>query len=165
MIEKPAQAGFFYGLSAHRLFGLLCGMRSLKSHAPIGAAALDTAWPWPNFSPAEMGCNHCGEGFFWPEFMDRLQALRDDIGRPLRIISAHRCALHNARVGGAPLSQHLKLAVDIGLHGHNPAALVTAAKAAGFKGFGYYSTFLHLDLGRPRYWYGSKRAELLWQTF
>jgi hypothetical protein len=118
---------------------------------------------WPNFSAAELSCRHCGESYHWPEFVDRLQCLRDEIKKPLYILSGHRCALHNARVGGAPLSQHLKLAADISLRDINRFQLRDAAKRIGFSGFGYYSTFLHLDLGRPRHWVGSEKARQLWQ--
>lgn len=97
--------------------------------------------------------------------MDALEAMRLDVARPVRVLSGHRCALHNARVGGAPRSEHLKLAADISLRGHDPSALRDAAKQAGFTGFGYYSTFLHIDMGRPRVWHGSQRAKDLWQTF
>jgi len=127
----------------------------------------DDAWQsrWPNFSQSEMSCRHCGEIYYWPEFMDRLQALRDDLQRPMEILSAHRCSLHNARVGGAPLSQHLKLAVDIALKSHERALLYHLGMKNGFTGFGFYSTFLHIDLGRPRFWYGSEKAKNLWLTY
>ena len=111
-----------------------------------------------------MACRHCGEGYTWPEFMDRLQSARDRVGRPFRIHSAHRCALHNARVGGAPLSQHLRLAVDIGLRGHDRHALHAALRAAGFRGFGFYRTFIHADLGPAREWFGGNHARKLWGT-
>ncbi len=120
---------------------------------------------WPNFTRAELSCRHCGEYYHYPVFLDALQALRRDINSPLNILSAHRCALHNAAVGGAPLSQHLTLAVDISLRGHNRRKLVSGAKASGFSGFGYYFTFLHLDMGRRRHWFGSRKAKDLWQTF
>ena len=120
---------------------------------------------WPNFSATEMACRHCGQGYDWPDFMDRLQATRDAVGRPFQILSAHRCALHNARVGGAPISQHLKLAVDIALAGHSPGALLGACRAAGFTGFGFYTTFLHIDLGRERFWFGNQKAKDLWQIY
>ena len=122
-------------------------------------------WKWPDFTRAEMSCRHCGEFYIWPDFMDRLQADRKDVGRPFHILSAHRCSLYNALVGGAPLSQHLRLAVDISLHGHNKRALRTACRRAGFTGFGFYSTFLHIDLGRPRQWFGGQKAKDLWQTY
>lgn len=118
---------------------------------------------WPNFSASELSCRHCGETYHWPDFLDRLQCLRDDMEAPLQILSGHRCALHNARVGGAPLSQHLKLAADISLVGLNRFRLRDAARRAGFTGFGYYTNFLHIDLGRPRHWVGSEKARQLWQ--
>lgn len=109
-------------------------------------------WPWPNFAPVEMACRHCGELYFDPAFMEGLQAIRDALGTPMRINSAHRCAVHNARVGGAPLSMHKKIAADVSLHNQDPAALLSAARRAGMTGFGGYGTFLHLDRGRPRVW-------------
>lgn len=121
------------------------------------------AWRWRNFSPGEMGCRHCAAVYHWPEFMDPLQHARDQVGRPFRILSAHRCRLHNARVGGAPRSEHLRLAVDIALAGHDHWALYAAMKQAGFTGFGFYETFLHADMGRSRQWFGSPKAKLIWK--
>ncbi len=118
---------------------------------------------WPNFTLSELACRHCGDAYIWPEFLDCLQCLRDKINVPLHVLSGHRCALHNAMIGGAPLSQHLKLAVDISLYGHDRFQLSEFARDIGFTGFGYYSTFLHLDLGRQRHWYGGQKARQLWQ--
>ncbi|RKQ71326.1 peptidase M15-like protein [Litorimonas taeanensis] len=120
---------------------------------------------WPNFTREELACRHCGEIYFWPDFMDGLQSLRDAIGRPLNILSGHRCSLHNAYIGGAPLSEHLRLAVDVDLNGHNRFILAEQAKQAGFTGFGFYTTFIHLDMGRPRHWYGGEKARAIWQAF
>jgi len=122
-------------------------------------------WPWPSFTAREMACRHCGETYYWPTFMDRLQTARDMVGRPFHIHSAHRCGLYNARIGGAPLSQHLKLAVDIGLKGHDPVRLYQACRASGFQGFGFYTTFLHIDLGPKRSWHGNQKAKDVWQIF
>jgi len=133
----------------------------LSRFEPLPDAA-DLNWIWPNFSRPEMACRHCGEGYDWPAFMDCLQKARDIVHRPFHILSAHRCALHNARVGGAPLSQHLRLAADIALAGHNPSLLHRACKEAGFSGFGFYQTFLHVDLGHSRQWYGNQHARDLW---
>lgn len=123
----------------------------------------DADWPWSDFSLPEMSCRHCGEHYVWPAFMDVLQTARDAIGRPLHILSAHRCSLHNARVGGAPLSQHLKLATDIATHNHDRVELYREMVRAGFTGFGFYTNFIHVDLGRPRQWFGSQKAKTLWQ--
>lgn len=135
---------------------------------PPGDRALEvkdrpTGWHWPGFSRAEMACRHCGELYHWPKFMDRLQAARDQIGRPFHILSAHRCGLHNARVGGAPKSQHLRLAVDIALRDHDRVALHAALVQAGFTGFGFYTTFIHADMGPTRQWFGTRKARTQWQ--
>lgn len=128
-------------------------------------SAPSSQWTWPDFTKAEMSCRHCGESYSWPDFMERLQAARTEVGRSFHILSAHRCSLHNARVGGAPLSQHLRLAADISLHGHDKRTLLRACRRAGFTGFGFYSTFLHIDLGRPRHWFGGQKAKDLWQIY
>lgn len=120
---------------------------------------------WSDFSKTELSCRHCGAYYHWPEFLTRLQMARTAAGEPFKILSAHRCSLHNARVGGAPLSQHLRLAVDISLAGHKADVLWRACERAGFTGFGFYQTFLHIDLGPKRIWYSNQKAKTLWQTF
>lgn len=116
---------------------------------------------WPNFSPYELACKHCGQYYHWPEFLDRLQWVRTQINAPLIINSAHRCPRHNAHIGGAPLSQHKKLAVDISVVGHDRLTALSACQDAGFLGFGLYKTFLHIDLGPRRSWFGTG-AKPLW---
>ena len=148
-------------LAVHKLHVISPELGASESCAIVESSE---AWPWPSFTRAEMSCRHCGEGYHWPAFMDALQQARDISGRAFHILSAHRCALHNARIGGAPLSQHLRLAADISLRGHNRRALMQACKSAGFTGFGYYQSFLHIDLGPPRKWYGGPKAKTLWQT-
>jgi len=95
--------------------------------------------------------------------MDAIQKARTDLGKPISFTSAHRCSWHNARVGGAPLSQHKLLALDIPLQGHDPKALQAALKRAGFKGFGYYETFIHVDMGRVRFWSQNTKVKLKWR--
>ena len=121
--------------------------------------SLFATWRWPNFNLAELACR-CGGRFcaraYWhdPNFLDRLQALRDMVGKPLQVSSAHRCALWNAAVGGAPLSQHKQIAVDLITEGHDRASLRSAAERCGFTGFGLARTFLHLDTRPvPAIWY------------
>ncbi len=118
---------------------------------------------WPNFSASEFTCKHCGEYYHDEYFLDALQGLRSAIARPLNINSGHRCEIYNADIGGAPLSGHLRLAVDLDLRGHDRKNLAGAARQFGFTGFGYYQTFLHLDQGRLREWYGGKISEKIWQ--
>lgn len=110
-------------------------------------------WRWPNFMPQEIACSHCGELLVDEHFMDALQAERDRLGHPLKINSAYRCPIWNAMVGGAPLSMHkFGKAGDQSTRGRDKMAMLAAARASGFKGFGGYNTFLHADIGRPRTW-------------
>ena len=58
-------------------------------------------------------------------------------------------------VGGAKASKHLEgIAFDIAMANHDPEAFEAAARAAEFKGFGFYprSGFIHIDLGPARSW-------------
>ena len=112
-------------------------------------------WRWPNFSAAEIACRGTGASKINTEAMDKLQALRDRLGKPLIIRSAYRSQEHNRAVGGAPASKHMQAtAFDIAMSNHDPAAFEAAAQAVGFLGFGCYprSGFMHIDLGPARSW-------------
>jgi len=87
--------------------------------------------------------------------LDKLQALRDQLGKPLIVRSAYRSPEHNRAVGGATRSKHMDgAAFDIAVSNHDPVAFEAAARAAGFLGFGFYprSGFIHVDLGPARQW-------------
>jgi zinc D-Ala-D-Ala carboxypeptidase len=115
----------------------------------------EKAWRWPSFSPAEIACRGTGAIRINTEAMDKLQALRDRLGKPLIVRSAYRSPEHNRAVGGAPASKHMQgTAFDIAMANHDPVAFEAAARAMGFLGFGYYprSGFMHIDLGPARSW-------------
>lgn len=116
-------------------------------------------WRWPNFSPQEVASKGEGELLIDAPSMDKLQALRTALGKPLLITSAYRSAAHNKRVGGATHSQHrLGKAFDVRMENQDPAAFERAARAAGFTGFGHYpkSGFMHIDTGPARRWNDGK---------
>lgn len=120
---------------------------------------------WPHFSPRELACHCCGEMCVWPEALDAVEALRRSMATPLIVSSGHRCALHNAQVGGAPLSLHKQLAFDVALQSHDPAQLARAARACGFRGFGYGQNFLHLDTRAiPARWFYGNRSKRKWAS-
>jgi len=112
-------------------------------------------WRWPDFSPAEMACRGDATLMIDPAAMDRLQALRTAIGKPMIVLSAYRSPAHNKAVGGAKHSQHLYArAFDISMANHDPESFEQAARAAGFTGFGFYprQNFMHIDIGPARQW-------------
>ena len=114
-----------------------------------------STWRWPNFSAAEIACRGTGAIKINTEAMDKLQALRDRLGKPLIIRSAYRSPEHNLAVGGATRSKHLDgAAFDIAMTNHDPVPFEAAAREVGFLGFGFYprSGFIHVDLGPARQW-------------
>lgn len=124
------------------------------------------SWRWPNFRPDEpnLACPCCGEFWFDPHSMDLIQAARDELGAPMRINSGHRCAIHNARVGGAPLSEHKRIAFDISTQGYDRHTVLEACQRVGFTTFGFYQTFLHTDRRPNRRWYANSHARQLWTS-
>jgi len=115
----------------------------------------ESAWRWPSFSPAEIACRGTGAIKINTEALDKLQTLRNRLGKPLILRSAYRSPEHNRAVDGAPRSKHMDgTAFDIAMANHDPAAFEAAARAVGFLGFGTYprSGFIHIDLGPARQW-------------
>ena len=113
------------------------------------------AWRWANFSPAEIACRGAGSIVIDEAALDRLQALRGALDKPLIIRSAYWSLTHNRAVDGVARSQHLLgIAFDISMANHDPEAFEAAARTAGFTGFSFYPRpgFIHFDLGPAREW-------------
>ena len=114
-----------------------------------------------NFDLEEFECK-CG--CTMPDFVkknveklaDNLQILRDVVGR-LDLTNGYRCKEHNADVGGATNSQHLKgKAADIKSKQFSPSEIATITddlmKNESFElgGIGIYNTFTHVDIRGTR---------------
>lgn len=112
------------------------------------------AWPCEFFSPKEIACKGTGEVLVNMAALQALDEFRKALGVPFSPNSAYRSAYHNARVGGAPLSQHrLGTAFDIPLVAGTKEQIHNIARSVGFRGFGMnYKTFVHIDMGRARTW-------------
>lgn len=113
-----------------------------------------SAWPSDFFSPREIACKGTGEILINVPALQALDEFRRIIGVPFSPNSAYRSAYHNARIGGAPLSQHrLGTAFDIPLSIGTKEEIERIGRAVGFRGFGLkYNTFVHIDMGRARTW-------------
>lgn len=104
------------------------------------------------FSTEEMVCHCCGtlpDGGINPILLDKLDALREAIGKPIHVDCMYRCPSHNAEVGGVPNSQHLLgNAADIFVNGMSVDDLAGMAVSVGFDGIGrYYNDgFVHVDV-------------------
>ncbi len=93
-----------------------------------------------------------------PRLLVCLEALRDAVGKPIRVTSGYRSVPTNARVGGAGYSYHLRgMAADLVWEGIDLGAAVKMARAAGFTGIGIDrhpdNLHLHVDVRvNPAYW-------------
>ena len=119
-------------------------------------------WPYSNFSREELASRSNGEFYEHHRTFAAIQSARTRLGKPVYINSAHRDWLHNIAIGGAPLSAHLFIALDVSLRGHDKLALYRVLKSVGFTSFGFYETFIHVDMRPGRSWYGSPQARDAW---
>lgn len=96
------------------------------------------------------------------ELFELLYSIRTKLGsrEPFHVISGYRSPLTNAKLrdhssGVAKKSLHMQgKAIDLNLPGRNLADLRKVAVAMKQGGVGYYpeSNFVHVDVGRVRYW-------------
>lgn len=97
-----------------------------------------------------------------PALIDLLSALaqRLETSEPFEVISGYRSPASNTMLarqsnGVAEQSLHVRgMAIDVRLPRRRLAALRDTAKAMAVGGVGYYprSDFVHVDIGRVRYW-------------
>ncbi len=97
-----------------------------------------------------------------PKLLDALHRLNAklDPGKSFQVISGYRSPASNAKLaaasnGVARKSLHMQgMAIDIRMPGVELINLHKGAKSLGAGGVGYYaaSNFVHMDVGRVRYW-------------
>ena len=120
-----------------------------------------------NFSAIEFKCK---DGSHVPDDLmdnvrllcENLQVLRDELNRPIRVISGYRSPKYNRRIGGARRSQHMTAkAADIRVSGMSPKEVRTVILRLIKEGrmmsggVGLYTTFTHYDVrGRNARWKG-----------
>ena len=86
-------------------------------------------------------CDQCTETIVDMVHVARLEQLRRELNKPIKITSGYRCKDHNYNVGGAKGSQHvLGTATDIALTAIDENKLKRI-----FPGVILYDTFTHLD--------------------
>ena len=109
-----------------------------------------------NFSRYEFQCQcgQCQAQMIDKELAEKIQTIRDKLGKKIRITSGYRCVKHNASkaVGGSKQSRHLYgIAADWRTENRsfNPVCLGILAQKAGFGGIGIYwhskGAFVHTD--------------------
>ena len=99
-------------------------------------------------------CGKCGGFPVEPDekLVELLENIRNHFGAAVTITSGVRCKTHNANVGGATSSQHLKgTAADIKVKGVDPEKVAEYAETLlKTGGIGRYDTFTHLDVRKTK---------------
>ena len=110
-----------------------------------------------DFQRYEFSCG-CGCGYddIDPKLVDKLQQLRDTIGKPIVVTSGCRCKKYNSHIGGVISSPHLDgLAADIIVEGMTPVTLAIIANRIDYIRIGIYEKHLHIDIkpaNPSKYW-------------
>jgi uncharacterized protein YcbK (DUF882 family) len=116
---------------------------------------------YPNFKASEFACRHCGKVEMDPNFMHRLQSLRNRYNKPMVITSGYRCPDHPIeKAKPSPGAHSSGKAADVGIQGAEAHRLLALAMELGFSGIGVQQKgdkrFLHLDImtgeNRPTVW-------------
>lgn len=101
---------------------------------------------YPNFSAEEFRCKETGELEVQAEFMEKLQKLRYDYGRAMKVNSGYRSPRHSIEAKKPQPGTHAQgIAVDIAAQGKDAHDLAFLAMKHGFNGIGIAKTFVHLD--------------------
>lgn len=116
---------------------------------------------YPNFKESEFACKHCGKTDMEPDFMHRLQSLRNRYNKAMVITSGFRCPDHPIEKAKAfPGPHSTGKAADVAVQGGEAHRLLSIAFELGFSGIGVQQKgdkrFIHLDTvtdgQRPTVW-------------
>ena len=105
---------------------------------------------YPNFSKHEFDCKETGENEMHPKFLDKLQELRDIVGKPFVISSGYRSPSHSIEAGKSMPGEHTYgLAADISGDRLLLLEIISTAYILGFRRIGINLTdyYVHLGLG------------------
>lgn len=99
----------------------------------------------------------CADQLVDPELAQKLQLIRDKLGKSIKITSGYRCLKRNLEAGGGTNSRHrYGMAADWRTLNRsvNPVALGIIAQAVGFGGVGIYwhskGAFCHADTRKSK---------------
>jgi uncharacterized protein YcbK (DUF882 family) len=106
-----------------------------------------------HFSRDELACRHTDICLMEESFLQKLEAIREEYGKPMRITSAFRDETHpaQARKSNPKMGYHTKgRAVDVLIRGTDAVILLEIALKHGMRGIGINQKggsgrFLHFD--------------------
>lgn len=108
---------------------------------------------WPHFSVGELRCPHCGAMHMNRRFMEVIELIREDYGKPMVVTSAYRCPEYNDEISNTGLNgpHTTGRAMDIHVYGADALNLLHWSMYHGITGVGvnqtgnYEKRFVHLD--------------------
>ena len=105
-----------------------------------------------DFSRYEMACKcGCGADDISIDLVERLQSIRDIMGKPIHINSGVRCPHHNAKVGGSGESEHITGdAVDIQCEGSPLRYELLFLLMKKFNRIGIAKNFIHVGISKTK---------------
>lgn len=101
------------------------------------------------FKQEEFTCKcGCGGCDISQNLVNKLNTVREILGKPIKINSGFRCEDHNRKIGGSATSSHLRgLAVDIRANESSYRhELLKVLYFVGFNRIGIDETFIHVDI-------------------
>jgi zinc D-Ala-D-Ala carboxypeptidase len=106
---------------------------------------------YPNFQAKEFDCKHSRKNEMRPEFMELLQAIRTEYGKPIYINSGYRDITHPIEAAKESGGAHtLGLACDIGVRGEDAIKLLGIAISRGVRRVGIQQKgvrrYIHIDI-------------------
>jgi uncharacterized protein YcbK (DUF882 family) len=105
---------------------------------------------YPYFTKAEFDCKHTGKNEMQPEFMAKLQLLREKYGRPMIVTSGYRHWTHpvEARKGHTTGEHTRGTCCDVACTtGADRYQIIRLALQLGFPRIGIAKNFIHLGIG------------------
>lgn len=105
---------------------------------------------YPNFTKAEFDCKHTGENNMQHEFMEKLQAIRTEYGKSMKVTSGFRSVKHpiEAKKNHSNGEHTQGFCADIACENSTDRfSLVQLALKHGITRIGIAKTFLHLGIG------------------
>jgi len=99
------------------------------------------------FKVEDFDCQETGDNKMCPDFLGKLDALREICGFPFIITSGYRSPDHSIEVGKLTPGTHAQgIAADIRVNnGAEKYIIVSEAMKLGFGGVGVAKTFIHVD--------------------
>ena len=156
--KATGNPGYLKWFKAHR-------RATRKLRRLIARAIRKQSFASQHFRYSEFNCHAGGPvpEYMYPHLADLCERILEPMRRRFgacHVNSGHRWSWYNASIGGASASYHVyedrkrEPAADLTFAEGSPADWAAYARQIGVGGVGQYSSFVHVDTGPRRDWWG-----------